>query len=439
MCHMDQEKHQIVIVGGGSAGLELATTLGRKAGKKNLADVILIDSSRTHIWKPLLHEVAAGTLDTSDDELEYLAQARWSHFRYRLGSMIDLDREKQEVCLAPTINEEGIEIIPERRFHYDTLVIAVGSLSNDFGIRGVKQNCLFLDTTDQAERFQRKLLDSMLKAHTQKTPIQKGQLDLAIVGAGATGVELAAQIHHVTRKLSKYGLDTIDPDKHIRIHLIEAGPRILPALPERLSQAAVSELEQLGVTVHVNQRVVEISATGIITSEGKIIPAAIKVWAAGIKAPDFLKDIAGLETNRINQLVVKKDLQTTRDEHIFAIGDCAACPLDDNGKTVPPRAQAAHQEAAVLARTILRKFKGKPSLEYHYRDYGSLIAMGHYSTVGNLMGGMMRMMVSGLAARFVYLYLYKVHQAALYGWPRAILITLLRFLRRGVDPQIKLH
>jgi NADH dehydrogenase len=437
---MEQARHQIVIVGGGSAGLELATTLGRKLGKKKLADVVLIDPSRTHIWKPLLHEVAAGTLDSSDDELEYLAQARWCNFRYRQGRMIGLDRARQEVCLAPTVNEEGVEIIPERRFHYDTLVMAVGSLSNDFGIRGVKQNCLFLDTTAQAERFQRKLLDCMLKAHTQGTPIVKGQLDLAIVGAGATGVELAAQIHHVTRKLANYGLDTIDPDKHIRIHVIEAGPRILPALPERLSQAAESELVRLGVTVHVNQRVVEISKTGIITAEGKIIPAAMKVWAAGIKAPDFLKNIAGLETNRLNQLVVKRDLQTTRDERIFAIGDCAACPLDETGKTVPPRAQAAHQEAATLARTLLRQLKGLPPLEYNYRDYGSLVAMGHYTTVGNLMGGLMRsMMVSGLTARFVYLYLYKIHQAALYGWPRAILLTLLRFLRRGIDPQIKLH
>ncbi|MEJ2399611.1 MAG: DUF3604 domain-containing protein [Gammaproteobacteria bacterium] len=256
---MDEARHQIIIVGGGAAGLELATALGKKLGKKQLADVILIDASRTHIWKPLLHEVAAGTLDSAEDELEYLAQARWCHFRYRLGRMVGLDRERQEVCLAATVNEEGMEIIPERRFRYDTLVVAVGSLSNDFGISGVKEHCLFLDTTAQAELFQRKLLDCMLKAHTQGKPIEKGQLDLAIVGAGATGVELAAQLHHVTRKLANYGLDTIDPDKHIRIHVIEAGPRILAALPERLSHAAEQELARLHVTVHVNQRVVEVT------------------------------------------------------------------------------------------------------------------------------------------------------------------------------------
>jgi NADH dehydrogenase len=437
---MAQEKHQIVIVGGGAAGLELATKLGNKLGKRGLADVILIDAGRTHIWKPLLHEVAAGTLDSAEDELEYLAQARWNHFRYRLGRMVGLDREHQEVCLAATYNEEGNEIIPERRFRYDTLVITVGSISNDFGIQGVKEHCLFLDTTAQAERFQVKLLDCMLKAHTQGKPIAEGQLDLAIVGAGATGVELAAQIHRVTRLLSAYGLDTIDPDKHIKIHVIEAGPRILPALPPRLSLAAERELSRLGVTVHVNQRVVEITEAGIVTAEGGVIPSTMKVWAAGIKAPDFLKDIAGLETNRINQLVVERNLRTSRDENIFAIGDCAACPLDDQGNTVPPRAQAAHQQASTLAMTIRRRLKGQEPLDYTYRDYGSLVALGRYSTVGSLMGGLVgSMMVSGLIARFVYLSLYKMHQAALYGWPRAILITLLHFLRRGIDPQVKLH
>ena len=434
------QAHHIIVVGGGAAGLELATRLGKKLGKKHLADITLIDSSRTHIWKPLLHEIAAGTLDSSEDELEYLAQARWNHFRYRLGRVVGLDRERKEVLLAPTLNDEGEEIIPERRFSYDTLVFAVGSLSNDFGIPGVQQHCLFLDSTEQAERFQKNLLNSMLKAHTQGKPIEPGQLDVAIVGAGATGVELAAQLHHVTRLVSAYGLDTIDPAEDIKLHVIEAGPQILPALPQRLSNAAMHELHRLGVTVHVNQRVVEINAQGIVSASGVTIPAAIKVWAAGIKAPEFLKNIAGLETNRINQLVVKRNLQCTRDENIFAIGDCAACPMDDQGNNVPPRAQAAHQQAATLFRTLARRLKGKPPCDYTYKDYGSLVAMGRYSTVGSLMGGLAgSMMVSGFIARFVYLMLYKMHQAALYGWPRALLITLLHFLRRGIDPQVKLH
>ena len=435
-----EKLHHIIIAGGGAAGLELATLLGRKLGKRKLAEITLIDASRTHIWKPLLHEIAAGTLDSSEDELEYLAQARWNHFRYRLGRVVGLDRERREVLLAPTLDDNGEEIIPGRRFGYDTLVFAVGSLSNDFGIPGVQEHCLFLDSTEQAERFQQNLLNSMLRAHTQARPIEPGQLDVAIVGAGATGVELAAQLHHVARLVSAYGLDTIDPAKDIKLHIIEAGPHILPALPLKLSNAAMRELHRLGVAVHVNQRVVEVNEQGIVSASGIVIPAAIKVWAAGIKAPAFLKNIAGLETNRIDQLVVKRNLQCTRDEDIFAIGDCAACPMDDMGNNVPPRAQAAHQQASTLYKTLVRRLKGKPPLAYTYRDFGSLVAMGKYSTVGNLMGGLAgSMMISGSVARLVYLMLYKMHQATLYGWPRAVLVSLLHFLRKGIDPQVKLH
>ncbi|MBD3670688.1 MAG: NAD(P)/FAD-dependent oxidoreductase [Gammaproteobacteria bacterium] len=434
------DKHRVIIVGGGAGGLELATKLGNRYGKRGSAQITLIDKSRTHIWKPLLHEVAAGTLDSAEDELEYLAQARWHHFRFRLGKMLGLDRDKKEVLLAPTYNNEGQVIIPERRFPYDTLIIAVGSLSNDFGIKGVDRHCLFLDSTEQAERFQQKLLDSMLYAHTCTKPIEKGQLDVVIVGAGATGVELAAQLHHVTRQLAAYGLDTIDPSQHIKLHIIEAGPRILQALPERISNAALEELHRLGVTVHVNERVIEVTEHGVQTSSGEFIPAHFKVWAAGIKAPEFIKDLAGLESNQINQLVVEPTLQTTRDDSIFALGDCAACPSSEPGRNVPPRAQSAHQQASLMVKNFKRRLLGRKLLNYQYRDYGSLIAMGKYSTVGSLMGNLAgSYFVSGYTARVVYLSLYKMHQAALYGWPRAILISLLHFLRRGVDPQIKLH
>ncbi|MGE0079875.1 MAG: NAD(P)/FAD-dependent oxidoreductase [Thiohalomonadaceae bacterium] len=433
-------RHHIIVVGGGAGGLELVTRLGDSLGRRGLADITLIDSGLTHVWKPLLHEVAAGTLDTSEDELEYLAQARWHHFRYRLGRMVGLDRARQEVLLAPTCNEAGELVIPERRFRYDTLIMAVGSISNDFGVPGVQEHCLFLDTTRQAEKFQTALLERMLRAHTQGKPIEPGQLDVAIVGGGATGVELAAQLYHVTRRLSAYGLDSIDPDKHIRLSVIEANPRILPALPPRLALGAQRVLESLGVSVLAGEQVVEVTAEGIRTASGRFIPAAMKVWAAGIKAPDFLRDLDGLETNRINQLVVTRTLQTTRDPNIFALGDCAACPLDDSGKTVPPRAQAAHQQASMLVKSMQRRLRGQPLPEYRYRDYGSLVALGRYSTVGNLMGNLTgNLHISGFLARMVYLSLYKMHQVALYGWWRAMLLTALRILRRGVDPRIKLH
>lgn len=429
---------RIVIVGGGAGGLELATKLGRRLGRGGLAEVTLVDAHRTHIWKPLLHEVAAGTLDSHEDELEYLAQASTSDFRFKLGRMIGLDRERKEIRVAATLNQQGEEIIPERVFPYDILVLAIGSVSNDFNVPGVQQHCHFLDTTQQAEVFQTRLMEAYLKAHTQGKPLEAGQLDVAIAGAGATGVELAAQLHKVSRLLNAYGLDEITPAQ-IKISIIEAADRILPGLPPNLSEKSAAELRRLNIHLITGERVVEATKDGIKTHTGRFIPAHIKVWAAGIKAPDFLRDLAGLETNRMNQLVVHSTLQTTRDDSIFALGDCAACPLPDGG-IVPPRAQSAHQQASFLFKALRCKLRGNPLPEFKYRDYGSLVSLGKYSTVGNLMGNLTgTVMVEGFIARVVYLSLYKMHQLALYGPFRTGLLAVSHLFRSSVHPEIKLH
>lgn len=437
---MSQNIPKIVVVGGGAGGLELVTKLGKKLGKKGKAEVTLVDSTHTHIWKPLLHEVAAGTLDSHEDEIEYLGQANYSGFRFRLGRMDGLDRKNKQISVAPTLNQEGIEIIPRRNFDYDYLIIAVGSISHDFGIKGVREHCLFLDTTKQAETFQNKLLQTYLRAHTQGKPLDDGQLNIAIVGAGATGIELSAQLHEVSHLLTAYGLDEVNP-KDVNISIIEAADRILPGLPENISDATQSELGKLGVKVMTGERVVEVNEHEIKTESGKVIPAAIKVWAAGIKAPEFLKDIDGLETNWMNQLVVRQTLQSTLDDDIYAIGDCCACKWQGHDENVPPRAQAAHQMASLVFKSIANRMKDKAIPEYEYHDYGSLVSLGRYSTVGNLMGNLSRgsMMIEGFMARMMYLSLYKMHQVALFGPFRVFMLSLSHVFRRSVHPKIKLH
>ena len=433
-------RHRIVIVGGGAGGLELATRLGDKIGKHK-ADITVVDAALTHVWKPLLHDVAAGALDADVAGLPYIAQARWHHFRFRLGRMQGLERANRVLHVGPTYDDEGTEIIPSYQLRYDTLVIAVGSISNDFGVKGVQQHCFFLDNTGQAEQFHRQLLAAFGRAHIRGVTGGDAQLELAIIGAGATGSELAAQLHHVSQELSAYGFQ-INPKRDLKVSVIEAAPRILPMLPARLSSAAEAQLTRLGVTVHVGERVIEITPQGVRTQSGRFIPATISVWAAGIKAPDFLKDLDGLESNRLNQLLVRPTLQTTRDDDVFAFGDCAACPLVEGASaTVPPRAQAAHQQASLLAKSLRNRLRGRSLPRYVYRDYGSLVALGKYSTVGALMNQLMRgsVMVEGVIARLVYLSLYKMHQVALFGWYRVVLLTFANLLRRRVYPEIKLH
>ncbi|MDP1671691.1 MAG: NAD(P)/FAD-dependent oxidoreductase [Burkholderiales bacterium] len=433
--------HRIVIVGGGAGGLELATRLGDSLGRRGQAQITLIDRSRTHLWKPLLHEVAAGSMDVDQHMLDYLAQARWHHFRFQLGAMRGLDRERRMVRIAPTHDEDGRLLIGEREISYDTLVIAVGSGSNDFGTPGAREHAISLDTPPQAERFHNQLINACIRANAQPEPLRPEQLQVAIIGAGATGVELAAELHHTTRELVAFGLEKIDAGRDTRITLIEAGPRVLPALPERLSKSTTDLLGALNVQVLTGARVTAVERDGVVLADGRKIPAELTVWAAGIKAPDFLKDIGGLETNRLNQLVVKDTLQTTRDADIFALGDCAACAWPGREHNVPPRAQAAHQQATRLADNLERRLAGKTLRPFTYRDFGSLVSLGEYSTVGSLMGALVggSLFIEGLFARFMYVSLYRMHLYALHGFAKVFFDTLARMITRRTEPRVKLH
>jgi NADH dehydrogenase len=438
----EEDLHRIVVVGGGAGGLELVTHLGDTLGKRRKADVTLIDKSRSHLWKPLLHEIAAGSLDLGVHEVDYFAQSHWHGFRYRLGEMIGLDRTRHEVHVAPFVDEAGNQLTPRRAVPYDTLVIAVGGLTNDFGTPGVRQYAIALDTAAEAERFRRRLVDACIRAHAQGEPLRPGQLHVAIIGAGATGVELAAELRNTTRQLVAYGLDRIDPEKDIRLILIEAADRILPALPERLSAGAAELLDGLGVSVLTSARVAEVMPGGVRLADGTVLAAELVVWAAGVRAPEVLRDLDGLEVNRHNQLVVRATLQTTRDDDVFAIGDCASCPwVGREGAVVPPRAQAAHQQAAHMVKQIWRRRSGRPLKEWRYRDFGSLVSLGEHSTVGSLMGALVggSIWVEGLFARAMYLSLYKLHEIALHGVWKVALDTLARLITRRTVPHVKLH
>lgn len=431
---------RIVIVGGGAGGIELATKLGNRLGKRKRAEITLVDFSLTHLWKPLLHEVAAGTLDSHEDDLDYLAQAHAHDFRFRLGRMVGLDRAKRLIELAPIMDHGGDMIVPGSVLPYDLLVLAVGSVSNDFGIPGVKEYCAFLDSREQADRFQQRLMRSYLQANTQREPLREGQLTIAIVGGGATGVELAAELHNTARQLVAYGFDRIAPERDAKLVLIEAEERVLSTLPERLSKAAEQRLRELGVTIHTGELVTRVTEAGIYTKSGLFVPAELKVWTAGIKAPDFLRNLDGLETNRLNQIVVRQNLQTTRDPHIYAFGDCAQCPQPGTDRPVPPRAQAAHQQAALLAKSLSRVLDGKAPLDYVYRDYGSLISLSRYTTVGNLMGNLTGdVMIEGRIARLIYNWLYKSHRIAVRGLMPIMLETMADWIARPAKPRLKLH
>ena len=442
---MKKNPHKIVIVGGGAGGLELATRLGKAYGRGNKVIVTLVDKNRTHIWKPKLHEIASGSMDFGDHEVDYMAQAHWNHFTFRIGKLKGLDRTNKTIDLYPYLDSDGSPVTPIQQIEYDTLVVCVGSLSNDFGTQGVKEFALKLETQHDAKQFHSKMVNACIRAHHQKEVIHKRQLHVAIIGAGATGVELAAELHRTTREVVAFGLDRIDPEKDIKVSLIEAAERILPALQPRFSLATEDLIKKLGVQVFTSSKVMEVMSNGIRLADGRVLESELVVWAAGVKAPDFLKDLGGLETNRINQLVVLDTLQTTRDIDIFALGDCAACPCPDEdggrGGIVPPRAQAAHQQASHLFEQIKRRLSNKSLRPYRYKDFGSLVSLGKFSTVGNMMGGLIgkNLMIEGYFAKLMYLSLYKLHELAIHGFIKTSLYTFARMITKQTNPTVKLH
>lgn len=435
----------IVVVGGGAGGLELVTYLGNKLG--NQAKVTLVDRNPTHLWKPLLHEVATGILDIGTDAVSYRAQAHQNNFYFEQGSITRIDRTNKYIELSPIYRQDGSPIVVARRIPYDYLVLAIGSKSNDFNTKGVAEHCIFLDSSEQALRFQHNMLSLFLRfsenfnlseigEESQQQPlVEEGKVNIAIVGGGATGVELAAELYSATQYLSLYGYGHIDTDC-LQVTLIEASNSLLPALPQKVSQAVHRELSELGVNVKLNTMVVEATANGFVTKEGACIAADLMVWSAGVRASRVTQQFDGLELNRINQIKIKDTLQTTVDDSIFAIGDCAFL-LQENGKPVPPRAQSAHQMATICGKNIVALFQQKTLRHFKYNDNGSLVSLANFSTVGSLFNNALT--VEGKLARLAYISLYRLHQHALFGCVKTGLLILIGRINRFLKPKMKLH
>ncbi|MEE4453284.1 NAD(P)/FAD-dependent oxidoreductase [Novosphingobium resinovorum] len=438
---MKTQKTQIVIVGGGAAGLELATRLGAHYGRKQ-HDIILVDENRTHIWKPLLHEVAAGSLDANLDEVGYRGHCHKWGYRYFKGSLAGIDRAAQRIRLAPICDDRGREVVGAQELRYDYLVLAYGSVTNDFGTPGVADNCIFLDRRADADRFRDRLLDQCLRVSRAMSAdaASDARVRVAIVGGGATGVELAAELFNAADALGHYGLEVFDRSR-LEVTLVEAGPRILPALPESLAAAATEELRKLGVSVRTATPVVESRPDGMMTGDGELIAADLQVWAAGVKARPIPQGLDGLEIARSGQVVVTPTLQSASDPRIFALGDCAHCLLPGRERPVPPRAQAAHQMATTAFDNLKRIMAGRPLRAFDYRDRGSLVSLSRFSTVGTLMGNLVggRMAVEGRLARMIYLSLYRMHLLAIHGWIKGTALIAVGHANRVVRPRLKLH
>ena len=437
-----QRPHRIVIIGGGVGGLGLATRLGETLGKAGDAQIVLIDRSPTHFWKPLLHEAASGQIDPATHQLQYAMQARHNGFEFEQGPLAGIDRAEQLAMIGATHDADGREILPARQLAYDTLVLALGSVTNFFGVSGASEHALPLESVVHAETFRRKLLDACTRAnHARRTNAAHlaEPVSINIVGAGATGVELAAALRDTVRLLNRYSLFALDPVRDFRIRLIESNARVLPALSNNISNRAQRMLDSLGVDVLTDTRVTEVRKDAVLTHGGVEQPSDITIWTAGIAGPPVLRTLDGVAVNRSAQVLVNRTLQTTTDPNIFALGDCAACPSHNTDTFLAPRAQVAHQQAVFLARAMKCRIVGIPLPEFTYRDAGTLVGFGNEGTIGSLSGLRARpIFVDGWLATVVYRLIYRKHVMTLTGFGRMAFDTASHWLRRCAHPFIKL-
>ena len=435
---MTDQPFKVLVVGGGAGGLELACKLGRKWGPDRVA---LVDANLFHIWKPSLHEVAAGTLDIHQEGLSYQMLAHDNGFSFHFGPMTGLDTAAHQVVVG-AVADGAEEVLPERRIGYETLVLAIGSVSNDFGVPGVADHAFSLDGPHDAERFRLRMLQLLSLVDVRKSHDPNAAIDIVIIGGGATGVELAAELREATALHAQYGLRHIEAGRDVRIRILEGAPRLLAPLDEKVSAAATHLLKQRHVEVTTSCRVVKISWNQVTDADGHVYPADLCVWAAGIKAPPLLAQL-GLPVQRSGQVTVDGRLRVEGVPDVFALGDCAWCPQPD-GKSVPPRAQSAHQQADYLC-GLLQLPPGtdlgkRPPYLYH--DHGSLVSVGSSATVGSLMGNLFRSttwFVEGLFARMVYVSLHLMHHRAVLGSLRTGVLALARFLVKRATPLVKLH
>lgn len=416
----------VVILGGGAGGLELAVRLA-KAGHH---EVLLIDEDETHVWKPRLHELAAGMRRGHVSELEYTGLAQYWGFAFERGTLQDIDPSAARLTLTPIESPDGYTVVPGRQIAYRALVLALGGVTPDMGVEGVLEHAILLDRETDAEALSRRYSDKLLaRAHdSDGQPMQ-----VVIVGSGLTGVELAAHLASdavCTALAPRAALPTVT------VSIVEATDTFMSGMQEDVRETVRKRLDRLGVEVTTGQQVGKVTANAVETQDGNRFPADITIWATGRVGPPVAGDVDVLATNKKRQWRVRQTLQSIDNEAVFALGDCAY--IDDD--PAPPTAQAASEQAEHLAAQLPRYLNGAQPKNFAFEDKGTLLSLGKGGSVGkvrNFFGDDVQ--VRGRLARSAYRGLQRQREFLLLGSAKGTARVLSDVFGHSMSPRLKIH
>ena len=423
---MSTGPHRVVVIGGGFGGLQVVKEL-----RRHPVEVTLIDERNFHLFQPLTYQVATGALSPSD--VTYPLRAVFAHddnVRVLLARVQGFDLAERRVRLEPDQAHHTPDTVP-----YDSLVVAAGSSYSYFGHDAWREVALEVKTLESATTVRSRVLQAFERAELSDDDAERSaEMTFVVVGGGPTGVEIAGQIAELCRETLTGTFSRIDPGQ-ARIRLVEAGPRILAAFPERLAGRAQRGLERLGVEVTVDHEVVDIDPDGVSletkAGDEQRVTARTVIWAAGVRASELagaLADGSATTIDRSGRVTVTPELTLPGHPEVFAIGDMAAVSDGAGGvRDLPGLAPVAIQEGAHVARTIRRRLRGEPDRPFHYVNKGNLATIGRGSAVADL--GPIRL--SGLPAWLIWL---GVHIWYLIGYQNRIVVMFrwsISFLTRG--------
>ena len=370
-------KPKVVILGGGFGGLAAARALYKSA------DVTVVDRHNFQTFLPLLYQVSTAGLAADHVAYPIRGALRKTDIKFRMGSPISIDHKNKEVKL------DSSEVL-----QFDHLIVALGSVSADFGIPGVNEYALGMKTVHEALTIRAEIMRRFedLCRFEDDT-----KLSISVIGGGPTGVEMAGAIAELIRGPLKF--DQANAAAHIQISLIEAGPRLLPTFAPSLSERTKKDLEKLGVKVMLNIPVKAIEHRKITLNDDSVINSEITIWAAGVKGSDAMAQLSLPTTG--NRVAVEPTMQVKNYPNVWALGDIAGA-LGKDGKPLPMVAPVAIQQGKFIAKQIARLISNKPLTEFKYLDKGSMATIGRNKAIVQVRG----LKIAGPIAWLIWVWLH---------------------------------